>query len=42
MSRLPAVTLMQVDKVSQPFHRDCWIYEEKYDGWRMVVCKAGT
>jgi ATP-dependent DNA ligase len=20
-----------------PFHRDDWVYEEKYDGWRVVV-----
>ncbi len=39
--RLPTVTLMQ-DEVSRPFHHDGWIYEEKYDGWRMVVYKDGT
>ena len=25
----------------QPFHRDGWVYEEKYDGWRMVAYKDG-
>jgi integrase len=24
-----------------PFHRDGWIYEEKVDGWRLIVCKDG-
>ena len=33
---------MQADEVAHPFHRDGWIYEEKYDGWRMVAYKEGT
>jgi ATP-dependent DNA ligase len=33
---------MQADEVSRPFHREGWIYEEKYDGWRMVAYKDGT
>jgi bifunctional non-homologous end joining protein LigD len=33
---------MQADEVARPFHRDGWIYEEKYDGWRMVAYKDGT
>jgi len=28
--------------VSTPFHREKWIYEEKYDGWRMIAYKHGT
>ncbi len=32
---------MQPTLVSRPFHRDGWVYEEKYDGWRMVAYKAG-
>lgn len=40
--RLPAITLMQADEVARPFHRDGWICEEKYDGWRMVVYKDST
>jgi ATP-dependent DNA ligase len=32
---------MQADEVDRPFHRDGWIYEEKYDGWRMVAYKDG-
>jgi bifunctional non-homologous end joining protein LigD len=28
--------------LAQPFHRDGWVYEEKYDGWRMVAYKAGS
>jgi bifunctional non-homologous end joining protein LigD len=33
---------MQADEVGRPFHRDGWVYEEKYDGWRMVAYKNGT
>jgi len=39
MAELPTVTLMQPTLVSKPFHREGWIYEEKYDGWRMVAFK---
>ena len=38
---LPKITLMQADEVGRPFHRDGWVYEEKYDGWRMVAYKDG-
>src|SRR5437899_9240310 len=24
-----------------PFHRPGWIYEEKYDGWRLIAYKRG-
>lgn len=24
-----------------PFHREGYVYEEKYDGWRMVALKDG-
>ena len=27
--------------LAKPFHRDGWVYEEKYDGWRMVAYKDG-
>jgi bifunctional non-homologous end joining protein LigD len=33
------VTLMQPTRVARPFHREGWIYEEKYDGWRLVAYK---
>lgn len=36
---LPTVALMQPALVAQPFHRDGWVYEEKYDGWRMIAYK---
>ena len=39
---LPRITLMQADEVASPFHRDGWVYEEKYDGWRMAAYKDGT
>ena len=39
---LPRITLMQADEVAHPFHREGWVYEEKYDGWRMVAYKDGT
>jgi len=35
----PTVSLMQPTLVSTPFHREGWVYEDKYDGWRMVACK---
>ena len=42
MSRLPTISLMQADEVTRPFHRAGWIYEEKYDGWRVIAYKDGT
>jgi ATP-dependent DNA ligase len=39
---LPRITLMQADEVGRPFHRDGWVYEEKYDGWRMGAYKDGS
>jgi bifunctional non-homologous end joining protein LigD len=39
---LPKISLVQADEVGRPFHRDGWVYEEKYDGWRMVAYKDGT
>jgi ATP-dependent DNA ligase len=27
--------------VREPFHRDGWVYEEKVNGWRIVVYKGG-
>jgi bifunctional non-homologous end joining protein LigD len=43
---MPSVQLgrfepMQPTLVAQPFHRPGWIYEEKYDGWRMLAYKDG-
>jgi ATP-dependent DNA ligase len=32
---------MQADEVGRPLHLDGWVYEEKYDGWRMVAYKDG-
>lgn len=32
---------MAATEINRPFHRDGWVYEEKYDGWRMVVYKDG-
>lgn len=26
--------------VAKPFHREGWIWEEKYDGWRMLAYKG--
>ena len=28
--------------LGKPFHRPDWIYEEKYDGWRMLAFKNGA
>jgi bifunctional non-homologous end joining protein LigD len=39
---LPTIVPMQAEAIDRPFHRDGWIYEEKYDGWRVVAYKDGT
>jgi bifunctional non-homologous end joining protein LigD len=36
---LPRITPMAPTLIAQPFHRAGWVYEEKYDGWRMVAYK---
>jgi bifunctional non-homologous end joining protein LigD len=33
---------LHATSVAKPFHRDGWVWEEKYDGWRMVAYKDGT
>jgi ATP-dependent DNA ligase len=30
-----------VPTLAKPFHRTGWVYEEKYDGWRMIAYKNG-
>ena len=25
--------------VDEPFHREGWVFEEKYDGYRVIACK---
>jgi bifunctional non-homologous end joining protein LigD len=35
----PPVTLTHPTLVVQPFHHEGWIYEEKYDGWRLLAHK---
>lgn len=32
---------MLADEFKRPFHRPGWVYEEKYDGYRMVAYKNG-
>ena len=32
---------MAATQIAKPFHRPGWIYEEKYDGWRMLAYKTG-
>jgi ATP-dependent DNA ligase len=27
--------------LAKPFHRPGWVYQEKYDGWRMIAYKEG-
>jgi len=34
------ITLMHPTLIPRPFHREGWVYEEKYDGWRILACKA--
>jgi ATP-dependent DNA ligase len=29
---LPTIELMHATSIAKPFHRDAWVYEEKYDG----------
>ena len=33
---------MAATQIARPFHRPGWVYEEKYDGWRMGAYKDGT
>jgi bifunctional non-homologous end joining protein LigD len=35
-----AATLMHPTLFARPFHREGWVYEEKYDGWRILALKA--
>src|SRR5216684_1627693 len=35
----PPVALTHPTLVARPFHHEGWIYEEKYDGWRLVAYK---
>ena len=40
---LPASLVpMQPELAPEPFHRPGWVYEEKYDGWRMGAYKDGS
>lgn len=32
---------MQPTLLPRPFHHEGWVYEEKYDGWRMLAYKDG-
>jgi bifunctional non-homologous end joining protein LigD len=41
VSSLPTVIPM-APTLAKPFHRSGWVYEEKYDGWRMVAYKEGS
>ena len=44
LSRSPVVPLA-LDLIhprrAKPFHRNGWVYEEKYDGWRIAAVKDG-
>ncbi len=33
---------MLLSEVKAPFHKPGWIYEEKYDGYRVVAYKNGS
>ena len=33
---------MAATQVASPFHRDGWVWEEKYDGWRVIAYKDGA
>jgi ATP-dependent DNA ligase len=30
-----------LSELKNPFHRDGWVYEEKYDGFRVLAVKDG-
>ena len=36
---LPPVDLMHATQIAKPFLRPGWVYEEKYDGWRVLAYK---
>jgi bifunctional non-homologous end joining protein LigD len=36
---MPPPDLMHATQVARPFHTKGWVYEEKYDGWRMLAVK---
>jgi hypothetical protein len=38
---LPRYTPMAPTLVSEPFHRDGWVYEGKVGGWRMLAYEDG-
>jgi bifunctional non-homologous end joining protein LigD len=38
---LPQSLVPMQPTLGKPFHRPGWIYEEKYDGWRMLAFKDG-
>jgi putative ABC transport system substrate-binding protein len=38
---VPAIALMHPTQVARAFDRPGWVYEEKYDGWRMLASKRG-
>ena len=38
---LPAISAMQPTLIREPVHRDRWVSEEKYDGWRMLAYNTG-
>jgi ATP-dependent DNA ligase len=38
---LPQSLVPMQPMLGKPFHRPGWIYEEKYDGWRMMAFKDG-
>jgi ATP-dependent DNA ligase len=35
------ITLMHPTLISRPFHREGWVYEEKYDGRRILARLMG-
>jgi bifunctional non-homologous end joining protein LigD len=34
------ITLMHPTLIGRRFHREGWVYEEKYDGWRILALKS--
>lgn len=40
-ANIPTIQPVHPTLIREPFHRDGWVFEEKYDGWRMLAYKDG-
>ena len=42
VSRIALTAIAPMHPTREPFHRDASVYEEKFDGWRVVAYKTST